>query len=130
MEREDVIDNIRKTEIAKSPIHGYGLFATEPIEAEEILGYLDGQKVPAKIHRKYDLCYEWNALDDSMYLLRPYRTKYSYINHSRTPNLLLEYSPLRVVATKDIPPGEELTLDYRKEPLPQEYLQGHGRTYL
>lgn len=73
---------------------------------------------------------EWNALNKHTLLVRPLRTKYSYINHSRTPNTEILYNPIRVVATKDINPQDELTLDYRKEALPKEYLDGHGKTYL
>ena len=130
MEITDTIDNLKKSEIAKSPIHGNGLFSVERIPKGEILGYLDGQEVSWEIYKKYQLCSEWNAITDTILLVRSYRTKYSYINHSRTPNLSLHYNPLRVVAKRDILPGEELTLDYRQEPLPQEYLEGHGKTYL
>lgn len=130
MNIEDVIDNVRVSVIKESSVHGYGLFASDRIKAGEILGYLDGQEIPWALHQKYELANEWNALTPDRLLVRPYRTKYSFINHSRQPNLKLEKDPLRIVALTDISINEELTLDYRMEPLPEEYLRTHGQTYL
>ena len=77
---------------------------------------------------------EWNALSEKELLFRPYRTKYSFINHSRQPNVVLKTDPashrLYLMVCQDIPSLSELTLDYRLEPLPIEYLKGHGATYL
>lgn len=130
MQLKDVIDNLRLTRIAKSRIHGNGLFASEDVPAKTVLGELDGQVIPWRLHQKYSLTMEWNALDEKTLLVRPYRTKYSYINHSREPNLVLARNPLRVVTLKYILSGEELTLDYRSEPLPPEYISGEGSLYL
>ncbi len=139
---DNIIDNISHAEIRPSSIHGFGLFATEPISAGTILGVLDGQVIdwdeydlicsslslPKQV--KQNIFMEWNALSESVLLVRPLRTKYSFINHSRTPNVHLEYHPLRVVVSRDLQEGEELLLDYRCEPLRAEYLDGHGKTYL
>ena len=127
---EDVIDNLKFSTVAKSPIHGHGLFASAPLSAGTVLGNLDGQVVPWDLHKKYELTLEWNALDEKTLLVRAYRTKYSFINHCREPNLFLARDPLRVVLQKDTAIGEELTLDYRLEPLPPEYVNGVGRSYL
>ena len=70
---------------------------------------------------------EWNAIEKDLLLVRPYRTKYSFINHNRTPNLIIKYNPLRIESFKNILKDEELTLDYRKEPLPDEYIQNKGQ---
>ena len=75
-----------------------------------------------------DLFMEWNALDTETLLIRPFRTKYSYINHSRSPNTMLARFPLRLTAIFDIDPGDELTIDYRREPLSDDYLR--SATYL
>ena len=123
-----IVDNLLFSEIRPSTIHGDGLFATNSINANSILGILDGQLVPWD--EQFSTAFEWNAISESQLLIRPLRSKYSYINHSRTPNLQREYHPLRVTALKDIKAGEELTLDYRKEPLPKTYQQGHGSGYL
>lgn len=126
----DVLDNLKFTHIDKSPIHGNGLFASQPIAAGIVLGQLDGQVVPWLLHQKYRLAFEWNALDEATLLVRPYRTKYSFINHARQPNLMLRGWPLQVVARHDIAEGAELTLDYRDEPLPPEYIKSEGAFYL
>lgn len=141
--QENVVENIGFAHILPSPIHGFGLFATENILPGQILGTLDGQVIDWD---KYDeivkalksnvgnlnnfIFMEWNALSTSTLLVRPFRTKYSYINHSYKPNLKIEYNPIRIVALKKIEKGEEYTLDYTKEPLREEYLNGHGKTYL
>lgn len=137
------VNNIQFSYIKKSPIHGYGLFAKSTIIKESILGFLGGQvidwdhykKIVNKIknslgeYQKY-ICMEWNALDEDTLLIRPFRTRYSLINHSRTPNLKILRNPMRIIATRDIEKDEELFLDYRDEPLRKEYLTGHGKNYL
>lgn len=129
----DVIDNIQCTFIAVSAIHGDGLFSETAMAAGHVLANLDGQVVPWAVHERLNLVSEWNALPNNRLLVRPYKTKYYFINHSRTPNTEILRSGTRqvqVVALRDIAAGEELTLDYRKEPLPESYLSGHGATYL
>ena len=137
MEFKDVIDNIPKGAIRKSLVHGFGLFAKERIEDSECLGYLDGQRVNwdlydarMKEQGESDLFVEWNALSEDTLLVRPFRTKYSYINHARTPNAVILNDPMRVVALRVIEQDEEIFLDYRKEQLRKDYLEGHGKTYL
>lgn len=137
-----VIDNISHTEIKLSELHGLGLFAERKLSAGTKLATLDGQVV------EYDFYYlvkdklnidptadnyvfmEWNSLPNKKLLARMFRTKYSYINHSRTPNCKLLGNPPELWTYQDIEIGEELTLDYRDEPLPDNYLTGHGSTYL
>ena len=129
-----VVDNIGNSEIRQSTIHGYGLFATQCVAEGDELAVLDGQVVTwasfdafrqAKLYGQDgdDLCMEWNALSVDVLLVRPFRTKYSFINHSRTPSLRLENRPLRLIAVRAITAGEEFTLDYRCEPLKDSYLQ-------
>lgn len=122
------IDNIPNTEVRESTIHGRGLFATDRFASGAVLAALDGQFVPWDEYRaSSSMEDEWNAVDGGV-LLRTFRTKYFFINHSTRPNLKIESNPLRVVAREDIGGDTELTLDYREEPLPQEYLD--GQTYL
>lgn len=71
---------------------------------------------------------EWNALESNVLMVRPFRTKYSFINHSRSPNTILSRHPLAALALHNIHAGEELTLDYRKETLNKKYL--NAATYL
>ncbi len=129
-----IVDNIANTDIKKSQIHGYGLFSTNEIDGGTILCILDGQivswdsydvffsKNPFGQFNDY-LFMEWNALDYNVLMVRPFRTKYSFINHSRTPNLILRRHPVTLMTLRHINPGEELTIDYRKEPLRKEYLE-------
>lgn len=129
-ELEDVIDNLKYSVIQPSQIHGHGLFATDSITEGTELGSLDGQLIPESLHNKKNLTLEWNAIKEDVLLVRPYRTKYSYINHSRTPNLKLVSNPLRVITKRNISRGEEFTLDYREEKLSKEYIDKKGKYYL
>ncbi len=138
---ENIIDNMHPTYIAKSNVHGHGLFASKEIAANECLGELDGQYISWELYNKISsqitdeqltntYFMEWNAITKDLLLTRPFRTKYSYINHSRTPNVEILQNPLRIVTIRKINADEELLLDYRKEELNEEYLKGHGKTYL
>lgn len=127
----DVLNNIPNTTIAKSTIHGFGLFANSNFDNAQEIGQLDGQKIPWAIYsKKKGFSGEWNATTGDILVVRPFRTKYFYINHSRQPNLRVLENPLRIVTMRAIQTGEELLLDYRNEPLPEEYMQMHGSTYL
>jgi len=131
----NIIDNIPNTKIAESAIHGKGLFSEAAIPSGAILAVLDGQLIPLAKQQivTSDICVshcEWNAVSKDMLLVRTFRTKYSFINHSLNPNLRLEYNPLRIVVSSDLSKGDELTLDYNKEPLPDAYLKLHGRHFL
>ena len=131
----DIIDNIPNTRISESAIHGKGLFSMASIPVGAILAVLDGQLVPFSRQHvvSADICAahcEWNAVSKDMLLVRAFRTKYSFVNHSQCPNLRLEYNPLRIVVSRDLNSGDELTLDYNKEPLPEQYLELHGKHFL
>lgn len=130
---EPVVNNIQGTQIRPSTIHGMGLFATSDLDAGLLLCTLDGQIVEWDLYKQNPSVLEWNSLDGVRLLLRPVRTKYSYINHSRVPNcevVGLSGDRVCVRTTRAIKTSEELLLDYRKETLPAEYLSGHGATYL
>ena len=127
-----LIDNIDNTKVAPSPLHGYGLFATAGLEAGTLLCNLDGQLVSWRFHQRNPISQEWNAVIQEYLLVRTFKTKYFAINHSREPNVVL--TPDHPVSTlrskRDIQAGEEILLDYRDQPLPEDYLNGHGKTYL
>jgi len=134
---ENIINNIPTGTIDKSAIHGYGLFARHDIPCEAVLVSLDGLIVPWWVYKTRrdmasDAFNEWNALTPDVLLVRPLRTKYSFINHSRVPNckIVNVANRLQVRTMADIPCSEELTLDYRLEPLPPEYESGPGAKYL
>ena len=137
------IDNIHSTEIRKSKIHGFGLYATAEIPAGTLLCFLEGQRISQKFHKEIYkslkpeieslgsyLFMECNYLADDYLLVRPLRTKYSYINHSFFPNALIKNDPLRLVSISNILLGDELTIDYRNEPLSEEYLSRPDKHFL
>lgn len=128
-----LIDNIEKGYIKPSKLHGLGLFAFEKIEKSETLGLLNGQSVPWSYVKDFAVDSEWNALTSEQVLYRPFKTKYYFINHSRTPNLKLKVKStgfIEIIALELIEKDQELLLDYRQENLPEWYLSGHGSTYL
>lgn len=44
-EFDNIIDNVKDSYIAKSTVHGNGLFASKEIKKGECLGFLDGQYI-------------------------------------------------------------------------------------
>ncbi|GIU17877.1 SET domain-containing protein-lysine N-methyltransferase [Shewanella sp. MBTL60-007] len=142
--RTVVLDNIENTDIRHSELHGFGLFChAHNIECGSLLCVLDGQiltvdkynelesKLAPKIpNYKNYFFMECNYLGKNELLVRPLRTKYSYINHSRTPNIALHYDPLRLIALRDIRVDDELTIDYRKESLPESYVSNPEKDFL
>ena len=134
------IRNIDCCEVLPSKIHGYGLLANMDISKGELLCLLDGQYISYQEYERFvagmdDLPFiEWNALDGDMVMVRMLRTQYSFINHSRQPNCLVEncypFGNLKLITSEAIQNGHELLLDYRNEPLPLAYKNGYGATYL
>ncbi len=123
--------NISVGYIDYSSIHGLGLFANTSIKKSSVLGELDGQtvdKVQLPMFRKANRHYgfdEWTAISEDKLLVRPYRTKYGYLNHSREPNI--ELQGYLIVALRDIKKEDEMLVDYRKEHLGEEYLRSRGQ---
>lgn len=137
------LNNLHSTYIGISRVHGYGLFAQTDLMQGEVLGVLDGQLMTWDAYKKVVDYFsyleqsekkyffmEWNCISSEYLLVRPFRTFYSLINHSRTPNLYITLSPLSVMVSTAIKKGEELFLDYRKEPLPDFYLNNNENGYL
>lgn len=110
----------------KSKIHGYGIFALQPIKKNELIWIeddLNSISIPLKKFNKFTKKkkQEWikrgwhwrgriyRELDDSQ-----------FTNHSDTPNVLDEsyegYDML--VAARDIKSGEELTWNYKPYVIP------------
>ena len=129
-----IVDNIPDTEIRPSALHGNGLFTTRAFQEGEIIATLDGQVISWDSYNQIkkvcpygddnnDLFMEWNALTSDTLLLRPFRTKYSFINHGRAANIQRIDGPLRLMTTQAIAAHTELLIDYRKEPLNSEYIQ-------
>lgn len=111
------------TEVRPSEIHGRGLFATAPIAAGTLLGTLDGQVVDPTVNPAVVDALEWNALTPSALLVRPIRTSYGFMNHSDRPNVTVDADGRRLRARTGIDAGDELTIDYLAQPVPEQYLR-------
>lgn len=111
-----VVDNLKRTQVREKGDGSLGLFCVDRIKDGFILGFLDGQIVDKEsdiVEDSSNRDLEWNVLNENSVLVRPFKTKYSYICHSQDKaNIALEANPLRVVCIKDIEPGEEILLNF------------------
>lgn len=89
--------------VQPSPIHGLGLFSTEPIAAGAIIGWCEVE--PADPPGPHTLWCDAGPVNVTCEL--------RYTNHSSDPNVVY-YDSLKVVALRDIAAGEELTYNYGK----------------
>ena len=120
-----------RTRVGPSPIHGLGLFADQAIPAgTEIWRFAPGLDVdvaPGVVERlpdhvraffarygyvdrrlaRYVLCF-----DDARFM-----------NHSDRPNVAVDADGRHVRALVAIEPGDELTIDYLAQPVPERYLR-------
>ena len=107
----------KKTEVRKSERQGFGFFAIEDIEKDEIVAIRSGHIVELEeairldkevgdfslqISADHFLCPKANEELDKIAL---------YINHSCDPNVGMD-GQINYVAMRDIKAGEELCLDY------------------
>lgn len=126
-----------KTRIARSSIHGFGLFAAERIDKDtpvwRFTPHFDLDLDPAiletqpAVFRERLLHYGYIDPRINRYILCCDDAR--FINHSNMPNLRTDYSldPYGIdIAARDIDAGEELTIDYeviegfRPNPVPQD----------
>ena len=120
---EALIETIPDTYVAPSGTQGQGLYSRRAWAKDEILCVLDGQVVEANRYPVLLTEMEWNALPDEMLLVRPLRTSYGFINHSADPNTEIDADYRTIRAVRTIAAGEEITLDYAAQPVPQGYLE-------
>ncbi|SFI93238.1 SET domain-containing protein [Phyllobacterium sp. CL33Tsu] len=127
---EALIETIPDTYVAKSGLQGQGLFTSRAWARDEVLCVLDGQLVEAKRYPVLLTEMEWNALPGEMLLVRPLRTSYGFINHSFNPSIEIgaDYRTMRAI--RSIAAGEELTLDYAVQPVPDGYMQRDDTTFM
>lgn len=92
-------------EVKQSPLHGRGLFATQHIPEDTVIGWF--KSVPAGDHELDGPYVLWVDGD------RPVRVTCDmrFINHSDEPNAAY-YDDLSVMALRDIRPGEEIVHNY------------------
>jgi SET domain-containing protein len=91
--------------VAKSPIHGQGLFAGCDISLGTYLGCYEGRETSSD-----GMHVLWVEQDDESWLGYDGSNELRYLNHSATPNCELDGQEL--YAARDIRAGEELTIDY------------------
>ena len=111
-----------RTSLRPSRIHGYGVFAEDPIRAGQVVWQFDP---------RVDLCIPVSALTDFPAAMQEHLRTYAYteihdgvkvmvlcadnakyVNHSSHPNLIDNPEGTLETATRDIPAGEELTCNY------------------
>ncbi|CAO3700226.1 unnamed protein product [Rhizopus stolonifer] len=112
----------------KSPIHEYGLFAVERIEAQEFVieyvGEVIHQQVAERREREYERIgigssYMFRVDDDMVIDATKKGGPARFINHCCTPNcstkVMMVDKQKKVVlfANQDINPGDEITYDYK-----------------
>ena len=90
-------------EVDRSPIHGCGCFATEPIASDTLIGRLECITTVA------DGPYVVWIEDEPLLVMNELR----YLNHAAEPNAELDEFELR--ALRPIAPGEEITIHYGED---------------
>jgi len=100
--------------ISMSAIHGRGVFADEPLEAED-WQYVYGREMPY-IPGDLSERYGFETDDDGMIFL-PF-APWCFLNHSSDPNceVFHEGSVVYVATLRSINRFEELTIDYGFQP--------------
>lgn len=108
--------------VGPSQIAGRGLFTSRAHRAGELLAELDGQLVEWERFPQVLETLEWNAVTPGLLLVRPLRTSYGLINHSSDPNVVIDPDGRHMRCGRAMEPGEEFTLDYFAQPVPEAYL--------
>jgi hypothetical protein len=116
------IETIRGTEVRTSRIQGRGLFAQRAWAPGEVLTLMDGQVIDVTRYPAVIETLEWNALTPERLLVRAIRTSYGFMNHSTRPNVSIDGDGRTTRASWAIASGDELTLDYFAQPVPEAYL--------
>jgi SET domain-containing protein len=117
--------------LGRSPIHGFGVFATQPIPAgTRVWEFTDGvdYRIPAADVLR---CHEPWRTELLTYAYRESSGDYilcgdsaRFMNHNEEPSCD-DSGDLYTVSLRDIAPGEELTCDYRSFDLDwDQYAEG------
>jgi len=100
--------------VIRSSIHGYGVIATRAHRAGDVVANVDGVQLRLEEIVDDEYCL-W--VNDDLYFDMVDQTR--YINHCCDPNCEVEADVddagvvwARIVALRDIAPGEEVTYDY------------------
>jgi len=108
-----------KLQLKNSPLQGKGLFAISPIKKDEIVvdfEHGNGQYVSGeKFNEVYSLDFDYGLqVDDDLFFAAMENAEVEdadFINHSCEPTCGIK-DKLKIVAIRDIEPGEEITFDY------------------
>jgi uncharacterized protein len=109
-----------KTRIARSPIHGRGLFASRALRKGEIVAIKGGHVLdrPTLRRVRHRIAESYLQIDDGFYIGaimgREVRKNKMFLNHSCEPNVGMR-GQVTFVALRDIKAGEELTYDWAME---------------
>ena len=112
----------------KSHIHGYGIFATQPINKNTKIIQYTGERIPREEGIRRDALYLKNGelwtfeIDPQNWIDGAVGGGIArYVNHSDTPNcwIYIKNGEIWYRASRLIPLSEELTVDYGT-PLPHE----------
>lgn len=99
--------------IAKSPIHGWGVFANEFIKADTIILQNPGVVLKAKIYDSRELMGYFYPYNENFILGLGY---VSLINSSDEPNVgfevNIENKVIIIKTVRDVQPNEEITFKY------------------
>lgn len=125
---EVIAGHSAKVEIRKSPVHGYGVFAKEVIEAEELIEECRLLKLGFRANYNHDPVlkdYVWGGKDDGEQTKLHGTTQYLALglgviyNHSDQPNTLqhLNYDTevMTIKARQTIQKDEEIFVTYGKK---------------
>lgn len=105
----------RKVHLAvrQSGIHGFGVFALEPVKKGKFIAELQGSRIyyESSIHGQSNRYGDWIGVGKDKWI-DPV-DEFQYLNHSCNPNAGLKGAhTLRLYALRDITEGEEITIDY------------------
>ena len=96
----------KNTIIRPSPIHGKGLFALRSFRRGEAIEAIEGEIVLYESKSRFAI-----ALTMRRWLILTNKVK--YVNASSHPNVKFDSRHWRLVATRDIEIGDELTSEYQ-----------------
>jgi len=99
-------DSNPKAYVARSPIHGRGLFARRRIELDEYIGTYEG---PETDRNGMHVLWLWNE-DNEQWEGIDGLNEMRFLNHSSTPNA--DWWGDELYALRTIEPDEEITFDY------------------
>lgn len=97
--------------VARSPVHGRGLFARCDIKAGTWIGHYDGPET--RENGMHVLWVEADAGAEEEWIGYDGSNELRFLNHARQPTG--EMDGLDLYAARDISAGEEITIDYGDE---------------